>query len=205
MGSFPILGPLELSPATPACLSQIIPHRHILSAGPIYICGAEPGDTVKIEILDLYPRPNPKTGKTYGSQVSDEDCRALQVLREKKRKQFHRVLHQCVLALPPPPLMGCRGCHHSIEITCCCIRCSIVQHTVTRSRLSLNHTNTTGRHPLGLPLPHWPQDRQPPRGRDHLRVSCDSCSYVACVGACLLRFVNLPKSHSDCGAMVSKG
>lgn len=77
------MGPLELSPATPACLSQIIPHRHIVSSGPIYICGAEPGDTVKIEILDLYPRPNPKTGKTYGSQVSDDNCRALQGLREK--------------------------------------------------------------------------------------------------------------------------
>ncbi|KAI8475339.1 MAG: hypothetical protein J3K34DRAFT_390713 [Monoraphidium minutum] len=43
--------------------------KHIMT-GPIHICGAEPGDTVKIEILDLYPRPNPKTGKTYGSQAA---------------------------------------------------------------------------------------------------------------------------------------
>ncbi|KIY97855.1 AraC family transcriptional regulator [Monoraphidium neglectum] len=43
--------------------------KHILT-GPIHICGAEPGDTVKIEILDLYPRPNPLTNKTYGSQAA---------------------------------------------------------------------------------------------------------------------------------------
>ena len=51
-----------------------VPHRgvkgtgdgvHILT-GPIHICGAEPGDVVQIDILELKPRPNPSTGKTYG-------------------------------------------------------------------------------------------------------------------------------------------
>mmetsp|Transcript_776 Transcript_776/g.4819 ORF Transcript_776/g.4819 Transcript_776/m.4819 type:complete len:501 (-) Transcript_776:233-1735(-) len=51
-----------------------VPHRgaqgtgdgvHILT-GPIHICGAEPGDVVQIDILELTPRPNPSTGKTYG-------------------------------------------------------------------------------------------------------------------------------------------
>jgi len=38
---------------------------HVLT-GPIHICGAEPGDVVQIDILELTPRPNPSTGKTYG-------------------------------------------------------------------------------------------------------------------------------------------
>lgn len=38
---------------------------HVLT-GPIYVCGAEPGDVLQIDILDLKPRPNPSTGKTYG-------------------------------------------------------------------------------------------------------------------------------------------
>lgn len=37
---------------------------HILT-GPIYVNGAEPGDILKVEILDLAPRPN-KDGETYG-------------------------------------------------------------------------------------------------------------------------------------------
>jgi acetamidase/formamidase len=41
---------------------------HILT-GPIYVNGAEPGDLLKVEILDLQPRPNPE-GKTYGSSAA---------------------------------------------------------------------------------------------------------------------------------------
>eukprot|EP00798_Chlamydomonas_sp_ICE-L_P011204 gene11204-18822_t len=39
---------------------------HILT-GPIYVCGAEEGDIIQIDILDLQPRVNPNTGKTFGS------------------------------------------------------------------------------------------------------------------------------------------
>jgi len=38
-----------------------------ICTGPIEIEGAEPGDFVQVEILDLYPRINPGTGKTYGT------------------------------------------------------------------------------------------------------------------------------------------
>jgi acetamidase/formamidase len=41
---------------------------HILT-GPVYIEGAEPGDLLKVEILDLQPRLNPN-GKTYGSNAA---------------------------------------------------------------------------------------------------------------------------------------
>jgi hypothetical protein len=41
---------------------------HILS-GPIYVNGAEPGDILKVEILDLAPRPNSE-GKTFGSNAA---------------------------------------------------------------------------------------------------------------------------------------
>lgn len=39
--------------------------KHILT-GPVYICGAEPGDTVEIQILDMKPRKNPQ-GKAFSS------------------------------------------------------------------------------------------------------------------------------------------
>ena len=45
---------------------------HILT-GPIYVCGAEPGDILEVEILDLAPRPsaNPEyEGKTFGSNAA---------------------------------------------------------------------------------------------------------------------------------------
>ena len=42
---------------------------HILT-GPIYVEEAEVGDMLKVEILDLKPRKNPKTGKTYGSNAA---------------------------------------------------------------------------------------------------------------------------------------
>lgn len=45
---------------------------HILT-GPIYVCGAEPGDILEVRILDAYPRPsaNPAyKGKTYGSNAA---------------------------------------------------------------------------------------------------------------------------------------
>jgi hypothetical protein len=35
---------------------------HIMT-GPIYVCGAEPGDILQVDILDLQPRKNPATGK----------------------------------------------------------------------------------------------------------------------------------------------
>jgi hypothetical protein len=38
---------------------------HIMT-GPIHVCGAEPGDVLQVDILDLWPRKNPKSGKTYG-------------------------------------------------------------------------------------------------------------------------------------------
>jgi acetamidase/formamidase len=41
---------------------------HILT-GPIFVNGAEPGDLLKVEILDLQPRPG-KDGKTYGSNAA---------------------------------------------------------------------------------------------------------------------------------------
>jgi acetamidase/formamidase len=41
---------------------------HILT-GPIYVEGAEPGDILKVEILNLQPRPN-KDGKTFGSNAA---------------------------------------------------------------------------------------------------------------------------------------
>jgi acetamidase/formamidase len=42
---------------------------HVLT-GPIYVCDAEPGDVLQIDILDLKPRKNPSTGKTYGSNAA---------------------------------------------------------------------------------------------------------------------------------------
>lgn len=35
---------------------------HIMT-GPIYVCGAEPGDVLQVDILDLMPRKNPVSGK----------------------------------------------------------------------------------------------------------------------------------------------
>lgn len=45
---------------------------HILT-GPIYVCGAEPGDVVEVEILDVSPRPsgNPAySDRTFGSNAA---------------------------------------------------------------------------------------------------------------------------------------
>ena len=41
---------------------------HVLT-GPIAVDGAEPGDVLKVEIVDLRPRVNPE-GKTYGSNAN---------------------------------------------------------------------------------------------------------------------------------------
>jgi hypothetical protein len=38
-----------------------------LITGPIAVEGAEPGDVLQVDILALDPRPNPATGKTYGT------------------------------------------------------------------------------------------------------------------------------------------
>jgi acetamidase/formamidase len=42
---------------------------HILT-GPIFVQEAEPGDMLKVEILNLEPRKNPVTGKTFGSNAA---------------------------------------------------------------------------------------------------------------------------------------
>lgn len=42
---------------------------HILT-GPIYVEDAEPGDLLKVEILDLMPRKNPITNRTFGSNAA---------------------------------------------------------------------------------------------------------------------------------------
>lgn len=42
---------------------------HVLT-GPIFVEDAEPGDMLKVEILDLQPRKNPVTGKTFGSNAA---------------------------------------------------------------------------------------------------------------------------------------
>ena len=41
---------------------------HVLT-GPIYVEGAEPGDILAVEVLDLAPRKNPE-GKTFGSNAA---------------------------------------------------------------------------------------------------------------------------------------
>ena len=41
---------------------------HVLT-GPIYVDGAEPGDLLKVTILDLQPRTNPE-GRTFGSNAN---------------------------------------------------------------------------------------------------------------------------------------
>merc|ERR1719420_547748 len=40
---------------------------HVLT-GPIFVTGAEPGDILQVEIVDLVPRKNPQ-GKTFGSNA----------------------------------------------------------------------------------------------------------------------------------------
>ncbi len=48
------------------------PGVHVLT-GPVYVCGAEPGDLLEIRILDLKPKPsgNPLyRGKTFGSNAA---------------------------------------------------------------------------------------------------------------------------------------
>jgi acetamidase/formamidase len=45
---------------------------HVLT-GPVYVCGAEPGDVLEVRILDMHPRPsgNPDyAGKTFGSNAA---------------------------------------------------------------------------------------------------------------------------------------
>lgn len=45
---------------------------HVLT-GPVYVCGAEPGDVLEVRILDMKPRPsgNPEyKGKTFGSNAA---------------------------------------------------------------------------------------------------------------------------------------
>ncbi|KAL0055138.1 hypothetical protein WJX82_007595 [Trebouxia sp. C0006] len=37
--------------------------------GPIYVCGAQPGDVIEVQILDLVPRPNPQ-GESFGTTTA---------------------------------------------------------------------------------------------------------------------------------------
>ncbi|NEV03271.1 acetamidase/formamidase family protein, partial [Bradyrhizobium uaiense] len=40
-----------------------------ICTGPIHVCGAEPGDVLEVQILDIWPRPsaNPAfAGKSFG-------------------------------------------------------------------------------------------------------------------------------------------
>ncbi|MCP1840868.1 acetamidase/formamidase/AraC-like DNA-binding protein [Bradyrhizobium sp. USDA 4524] len=44
-----------------------------ICTGPIYVCGAEPGDVLEVQILDIWPRPsaNPAyAGKSFGSNAA---------------------------------------------------------------------------------------------------------------------------------------
>eukprot|EP01023_Acetabularia_acetabulum_P044945 TRINITY_DN4541_c0_g1_i1.p1 TRINITY_DN4541_c0_g1~~TRINITY_DN4541_c0_g1_i1.p1 ORF type:complete len:404 (-),score=72.83 TRINITY_DN4541_c0_g1_i1:450-1661(-) len=41
---------------------------HVLT-GPVYVCGAEPGDVLQVDILDLTPRLNPE-GRSFGSNAA---------------------------------------------------------------------------------------------------------------------------------------
>ena len=45
-------------------------HGVHLITGPVYINGAKPGDILKVEILDIYPRPSPNKNKYYGSNLA---------------------------------------------------------------------------------------------------------------------------------------
>eukprot|EP01024_Parvocaulis_polyphysoides_P057780 TRINITY_DN6168_c0_g1_i1.p1 TRINITY_DN6168_c0_g1~~TRINITY_DN6168_c0_g1_i1.p1 ORF type:complete len:588 (-),score=79.18 TRINITY_DN6168_c0_g1_i1:248-2011(-) len=39
---------------------------HVIT-GPIEVCGAQPGDILQVDIIDVVPRVNPLSGKTYGT------------------------------------------------------------------------------------------------------------------------------------------
>ena len=44
-----------------------------ICTGPIHVCGAEPGDVLEVQIIDIWPRPcaNPKySGKAFGSNAA---------------------------------------------------------------------------------------------------------------------------------------
>ena len=54
---------------------------HVLT-GPIAVDGAEPGDVLKVEIVDLRPRANPD-GKTYGSNANAFSCVEIKISRRR--------------------------------------------------------------------------------------------------------------------------
>ena len=56
------------------CCPVSFPQPWILHCSPIYVCDAEPGDVLEVDILDLVPRKNPSTGKTYGSNAAAWWC-----------------------------------------------------------------------------------------------------------------------------------
>lgn len=39
--------------------------------GPVFVCGAQPGDVLQVDVLDIQPRPNPGKGnRTWGASWS---------------------------------------------------------------------------------------------------------------------------------------
>ena len=62
---------------------------HVLT-GPIAVDGAEPGDVLKVEIVDLRPRANPE-GKTYGSNANAFFCCVeIKISRRRHAESGHR-------------------------------------------------------------------------------------------------------------------
>ncbi|MCU0571290.1 MAG: acetamidase/formamidase family protein [Oculatellaceae cyanobacterium Prado106] len=58
--------------ATEQGVSNRGPGVHVLT-GPVYVCGAEPGDLLEVRILDLKPKPSGNSlypGKTFGSNAA---------------------------------------------------------------------------------------------------------------------------------------
>ena len=61
---------------------------HVLT-GPIAVDGAEPGDVLKVEIMDLRPRANPD-GKTYGSNANAFfSCVEIKISRRRRGIDLH--------------------------------------------------------------------------------------------------------------------
>jgi hypothetical protein len=76
---------------------------HVLT-GPIYVEGAEPGDILSVEIVDLAPRPNAE-GRTFGSNAAA--WWGYQARSDKVGGTPHTPLRW---AYPPPP----HGVSHSL-------------------------------------------------------------------------------------------
>lgn len=89
---------------------------HIMT-GPIYVCGAEPGDILQVDILDLKPRKNPKTGKVCPKACA-ADPWAASLLRGWGKDGV-------VQAWGPRKICRCRGVNRSVT------HCSPLLHAST--------------------------------------------------------------------------